>query len=148
MNRRISAGSAVSKVILGIVLVLVVVWLVMRFVFPSGIVMSLPSEASGVHEQKSRSGLDVVHILKARMSLEGFEKWHLKEGFVPAPPNLKKRVVWQADWAESWWGPSPDTESTYYYPGFKNWSDPNFKSNDYCVVKYENGYMYYKWKDI
>lgn len=136
------------KIFLGITLFIIIIWLVLYFCFPSGLVMSLPSGVDEIYEQTSSSGLDYVHIVKAKMSIEQYNAWCKKKGFTPAPTNLKEHVVWQANWAKEWWDPTQDVDTTLYNPDFIDWEDPEYKGDDYSVVKYENGYLYYIWQDI
>ena len=101
----------------------------------------LPKSSKDVREFNwSNPGFlpDYWYALKAKMTSDEFETYRKKMGFISVP---KDKWEDSNNWSgmsgiESWWDPNGDSEVLYY--------NPNLSGSTKAIMKFENGYLYYK----
>lgn len=107
---------------------------------------NLPKTAQDVHVKTYESfnplQPDVIYTLKARITEEEFEAYCKTMGFIESPDDIRKFFFWHIVSAKRWWDPTGDVESSYYDPTFR------VSSDDFKIMKYENGYLYFMHCDL
>jgi len=101
---------------------------------------ALPSTADEVHEYNSDRLFppDYCYYLKAKITQEEFNAYRKRLRFAPLPQDLREEFDWSpfGDKVEEWWDPTPSLKGAFY--------NPTATGSQRALMKYENGFVYYK----
>ena len=97
----------------------------------------LPAEASDVHLQKIKMGIDFAYYMKAKVDIDGFEAFKRRMELKPATERF---TPYSPDEISDWWHPKIKNK-TFVREEYSKHS-PSALSNIYWAI-YEDGYLYF-----
>ena len=97
----------------------------------------LPTDASEVHLEKIKMGIDFAYYMKAKIDIDGFETFKRNMELKPATERFEP---FSPDELSSWWNPKMNSEA---FVREKHYDDSPTSVSDIFWATYEDGYLFF-----